>query len=173
MIVFRNTNSRYPFLWESSFQPAARYHAENDGPAQYFADTADGAWAEFVRNAEITDPEELLDMRRSLWCVEIPDDSYEMVQLPYATATGNKSSYNDCQNYAKSLREKKVLRLKAPSAAIINDQAGGWRVQDGLQRGIPRAAHIFVIFELMPNVPGWRAAIGGPPVEILEITHHF
>ncbi len=173
MIVFRNTNSRYPFLWETSLQPAARYNAENDGPAQYFADTADGAWAEFVRHAEITDPEELQDVRRALWCVDIPGESYETVELAYEKATGDKSTYSECQKYAKSLREKSILRLKAPSAAIIKDQAGGFRVQDGLRRGVPRPGFIIVLFELLPNSPGWRVAVAGPPVEILDITHHF
>lgn len=173
MIVFRNTNSRYPFLWETSFQPAARYNAENDGPAQYFADTTDGAWAEFIRHAEITDPEELEDVRRTLWCVEIPDDSYENVQLAYDKVTGDKTTYAECQTYAKSLREKGTLRLKAPSAAIKRDHAGGFRVQDGLKPGIPRSGNIFVLFEFLPNSHGWRATVAGPPEEILNITHHF
>jgi len=173
LIVFKHANSRYPFLWETSSQPAARYNAEDDGPAQYFADTADGAWAEFIRHAEITEPQELLEVRRALWCVDVPDEEFTQVRLPIEKTTGDKSSYSDCQKFAKSLRDSGINRILAPSAAIKRDQAGGYRVEDGLKRGIPRSGNIYVIFELLPNTPGWRATLSGPPVEILELTNQF
>ncbi len=175
MIVFRQANSRFPFLWETSSQPAARYNAEDDGPAQYFADTADGAWAEFIRHAEITDPQELLEVRRALWCVDVPyeNSDFTQVNLSFETTTGDKSSFLDCQNHARRLRDSGNNRLVSPSAAIKREQAGGYRVEDGLKRGIPRSGNIFVIFELLPNTPGWRAALSGPPSEILELTNQF
>ncbi|MCW5821892.1 MAG: RES family NAD+ phosphorylase [Cyanobacteria bacterium TGS_CYA1] len=173
MIVFRQTNSRYPFLWETASQPAARYNAENDGPAQYFADTVDGAWAEFIRHAEITDPQELLEVRRALWCIDLPDEEYTQVALSIEKTTGDKSSYSDCQRYARSLRDSGVTRFLAPSAAIIRDQAGGYRVEDGLKRGIPKSGNIYIVFDLLPTAPGWRAALAGPPIEILNLTNQF
>ena len=59
MIGFRQVDARYPFLWEDSRQPEGRWHAAGDGPAHYIADTPDGAWAEFLRHEEITDPDDL------------------------------------------------------------------------------------------------------------------
>src|SRR6476619_4322357 len=73
MIGFRQVDARYPFLWEDRRQPAGRWHRDGDGPAHYFADTPDGAWAEFLRHEEITEPEDVLTIRRQLWAVEIGD----------------------------------------------------------------------------------------------------
>lgn len=50
MIVFRHADPRFPFLWEIAEQSAARWHGDHEGPAHYFADTPDGAWAEFLRH---------------------------------------------------------------------------------------------------------------------------
>ena len=61
MIVFRQADPRYPFLWSDPAQPAARWHGEAEGPAHYFADTPDGAWAELLRHEEITDPADTID----------------------------------------------------------------------------------------------------------------
>ncbi len=66
MIGFRQCDSRWPFLWESAEQPGARWNAPGEGPVHYFADTPDGAWAEFIRHEEITDPVDLATVRRSL-----------------------------------------------------------------------------------------------------------
>ena len=55
MIVYRHADARFPFLWESADQPPARWHGSGEGPVQYFADTPDGAWAEFVRHEGITE----------------------------------------------------------------------------------------------------------------------
>jgi hypothetical protein len=46
-MLFRHTDPRFPFLWESTDQPPARWHDRGEGPVQYLADTPDGAWAEF------------------------------------------------------------------------------------------------------------------------------
>ena len=44
VIVFRNVDSRMPFLWEDDRQPAARWHGDGEGPVAYLAETPDGAW---------------------------------------------------------------------------------------------------------------------------------
>ncbi|MDX1988649.1 MAG: hypothetical protein SFV17_18335 [Candidatus Obscuribacter sp.] len=176
MIVFLQTDSRFPFLWESTQQPEARYNAAGDGPVQYFADTCDGAWAEFVRHAEITDVEELSDVRRALWCIEVDDAQFEEstpVDLSYEIATGNRTTCETCWNYARSLRDRGILRIKAPSAAIKRQEAGGFRVQEGIKPGQPRDGYIFVVFDIMPNITGWKAAEAGPPEHVLAKTRHF
>src|ERR1043166_9474725 len=74
MIVYRHADPRFPFLWETSDQPQARWHGRGEGPVQYFADTPDGAWAEFLRHEGINQEAELVHIRRVLWAIEAPDD---------------------------------------------------------------------------------------------------
>ena len=73
MIAFRQVDARYPFLWEDASQPAGRWHGDGEGPAHYFADTPDGAWAEFLRHEDIDDPADVSTIRRQMWAVEIGD----------------------------------------------------------------------------------------------------
>src|SRR5262249_12367623 len=74
MIGFRHTDPRFPFLWEEASQPAARWHAAGEGPVHYFCDTPDGAWAEFLRHEEITDPADLITIRRTIWAVDLGEE---------------------------------------------------------------------------------------------------
>src|SRR5215467_384965 len=104
MIVFRQADARYPFLWEGPAQPAGRWHASGDGPAHYFADTPDGAWAEFLRHEEITEREDLVTIRRQLWAVEIGDAHLQPVRLPADVLTGGLETYTACQTEARRLR---------------------------------------------------------------------
>src|SRR5262245_9617312 len=104
MIVFRQVDARYPFLWDDARQPAGRWHAAGEGPVHYFADTPDGAWAEFIRHEEITDPEDLPTIRRQMWAVEIGNPEMHDVDLPRHVVTGGPGSYARCQRYAASLR---------------------------------------------------------------------
>ena len=50
MIVFRHTDPRFPFLWESADQPGGRWNEAGEGPVNTFADTPEGAWAELLRH---------------------------------------------------------------------------------------------------------------------------
>ena len=62
MVVFRQVDARYPHLWETAAQRPGRWHATGEGPAHYFADTPDGAWAELLRHRrDITTLEDLAD----------------------------------------------------------------------------------------------------------------
>ena len=72
MIVFRHADPRLPFLWETAGQPSGRWHEAGRGPAHYLADTPEGAWAEFLRHEEISDPADLAGVRRAMWAIEIP-----------------------------------------------------------------------------------------------------
>src|SRR5437660_9611813 len=102
MIVFRQVDARYPFLWEDDSQPAGRWHADGEGPAHYFADTPDGAWAEFLRHEEITDPEDLPTIRRQMWAVQIDDAPAVRVSLPEHVLTGGVDTYRRCQSEARA-----------------------------------------------------------------------
>jgi hypothetical protein len=173
LIVFRNADPRWPFLWESDRQPAGRYNAAFDGPAQYFADTPDGAWAEFVRHAEIVDEEELLDVRRSLWAIEIGDEVPPLSTFPPAISTGDRGTYAACQSYARRLRDNGQTRIHERSAALIPGGARGRRVNNGLQEGPAREGTVIVIFDYLPANTGWCVGTGNPPAHLLPITKHY
>lgn len=174
MIVFRHADPSPPFLWEDSSQPAARWHGEGDGPAHYFADTPDGAWAEFLRHEEIKDPQDLATVIRALWAVELPDEPAERPQLPQKILLGGTASYRDCQAEARRLRRLGAKRLRVPSAALSAGGAGGHRVDGGLRPGPARDGQVIVLFGRRPDLTGWAAAgEGRPRDDLLPRVRHF
>lgn len=174
MIAYRHNDSRFPFLWEDSSQPSARWHRTGDGPAQYFADTPGGAWAEFLRHEEIHDEADLEGVRRALWAVEIGDPSSVAPELPDAICRGGRDSYLACQAEASRLRDAGANALEARSAALHDGAAGGWRVELGLRQG-PRAdGKVLVVFGARPDLIGWLVVDRGrPPAELLGAVRYF
>jgi len=174
MIVFRQVDARYPFLWEDGRQPPGRWHAEGEGPVHYFADTPDGAWAEFLRHEEITDPADVATIRRQMWVVDIGDASAEAATLPERVLTGGPESYARCQAEARRLRERGVRRLIAPSAALQPGGAQGFAVHGGVHRAGERDGMVIVVFGAPSNLIGWIAADSGfPAAELLDRVHHY
>jgi len=174
MIGFRQVDARYPFLWEDASQPAGRWHAEGEGPAHYFADTPDGAWAEFLRHEEIDDPADLVTIRRQLWAVEIGEAPDQQVDLPASILTGGPDTYGRCQHEARTLRASGVTRLAATSAALVTGGARALYVRDGVQLGNPRDGLVMVIFGTPDGLLGWVAAVDArPPDDLLARVHHY
>jgi hypothetical protein len=175
MIGFRQVDARYPFLWEDASQPAGRWHGAGEGPAHYFADTPDGAWAEFLRHEEITDPVDLATVRRQLWSVEIGEMPAHIVQLPASTATGGPETYPVCQRTARALRARGATALVAPSAALEPGGARGWVVRAGMKPAPDaRDGRVIVLFGPPRNLVGWMAADrASPSDELLDRVHHF
>ncbi len=174
MIAYRHCDRRYPFLWEDEGQPAARWHAAGAGPAHYFADTPGGAWAEFLRHEEITDPRDVLGVSRALWAVEIGEAPVDAPALPVEICTGGEGTYLACQAEASRLRAGGASGLVAQAAALQDEAAGGWRVDAGLQGAAPADGRVFVIFGPRPDLVGWLIVDDGhPPVEVLPGVRHF
>ena len=176
MILFRSVPGEAPFLWESGgAQPAGRWHRAGEGPAHYLADTPDGAWAEFLRHEEITDPAELGNVRRTLWAVALSDDlAPRSPRLGRRTVTGEVGSYAACQAEAARLRAAGAQAIVAPSAALREGEARGWRVEDGIQPGPPRDGRVIVLFGPRPDLVAWRAAVGARPDDaLLTKVRHF
>ncbi|HEY0152258.1 MAG TPA: RES domain-containing protein [Longimicrobium sp.] len=173
MIAFRHADTRFPPLWETDAQPAARWHAADEGPVHYFADTPDGAWAEFLRHEEITDPADLGTVERAMWAMEIPDDGYADVQLPRPILTGGEDTYADCRAEAARLKAHGAQMIQAPSAALKSGGAAGWRVDSGLQQGPARDGRVHVLFGPRPDLIGWRTAVGRPSADLLPHVRHF
>lgn len=175
MIGFRQADPRYPFLWSDPSQPAARWHADGEGPAHYFADTPDGAWAELLRHEEIHDPADVVTVRRALWAVEFRDEPATAVTLKTAVATGGPDTYWACQAHAGRLRAAGAHRLVAPSAALLPGGAAGREVSDSLERiASPRDGRVFVVFGDPTGLVGWKAVEhGAPPAGLLARVRHF
>jgi hypothetical protein len=174
MMTFRNCDRRWPFLWETARQPAARWHADGDGPVQYLADTPDGAWAEFLRHEEIDDEIDLMGVSRALWCIEADTTSAVEPDLPISVMTGDQTTYSTCQAEARRLRDAGQDAIVAPSAALVPKAANGSRVEGGFREGPPRDGRVFVLFGPRPVLVGWLAVDAGrPPVELLARVRPF
>lgn len=168
MIWFRNADRRWPFLWEDATQPPGRWHGAGEGPAQYLADTPDGAWAEFLRHEEITDPADLPGIARSLWAVEVPEDEpAALPRLPPDVLRGGLVSYTDCQAEARDLRDGGATALEAPSAALVDGGARGEFVRAGLAEADDRDGGVLVLYGACPDVRGWLCTGEGRPSERL------
>lgn len=163
MIVFRHTDPRFPFLWERAGQPAGRWNAEDDEPVNTFADTPEGAWAELIRHEEITDPGDVVEIRRSLWAVEAGEPPTVRPRLRRETMTGGPRSYGACRREASRLRERGERAFTVPSAALVRGGAHGWRVAGGLRRGPERDGLVIVLLGARPDVVGWEAVYEGRP----------
>lgn len=173
MIAFRHADPRFPFLWEVSSQPAGRWNTPGR-LTHYFTDTPDGAWAEFLRHEEISDPADLLTVRRALWAIDIGDEPAARPELAGATLAGGPESWPDCQQEADRQRNSGASGLTAPSAALRPGGAHGWRVDGGLQSGRARDGKVFALFGPRPDLIGWPATVAGRPgEELLERVRHF
>lgn len=130
---------------------------------QNLADTPDGAWAEFLRHEEITDPADLAGIARSVWAIELPDgiDSAEQVRIP--DASGGLASYPACQAHAARRRAAGVRMLRAPSAALVPGGAHGQVTDSGLRDAPARDGVVWVLFGHYPHQPGWRVVRAGQP----------
>jgi RES domain len=174
-IGFRHCDPRFGFMWRSQLQPAARWHGAGDGPANYFADTPVGAWAEFLRHEGITDATDLAGVRRSLWAVELPNAGYEAPELAHEVLTGDTDSYAVCRQEALRLRAAGAERVEAPSAALLPGGATGWFATETrlVPAAPPRDGLVWVLFG-SGNVPGWIAVDGGaPPASVLPLVRRL
>ena len=163
MIAFRNADTRTPFLWESAEQPAARWHAAGEGPVAYFAETPDGAWAEFLRHEEISDPVDLEGIRRAIWAIELPAPPVAEPRLPVTTLTGGRSSWPACQAAARQIRSRGADGLAAPSAALLPGTPSGFRTRVGLRPAAARRERTLVLFGAHPDLVGWCSCAAGRP----------
>jgi hypothetical protein len=176
VILFRNCPPGVRFYWEVSTQPAARWHRDDEGPAQYLATSPDAAWAEFLRHEAITDPADLAGIERAIWAIDVSVELAALADpvLPLPILTGDETSYPECQAEAWRLREAGASGLKAPSAAVDPVTASGHRTDGGLVPGPPIDEATIVLYGLRPDDPGWFAcAIGRPSIEQLKRVRHL
>jgi hypothetical protein len=175
VILYRHADPRFPFLQETADQPAARWHDAGEGPVQYLADTPDGAWAEFLRHEEITREEELQNVRRALWVIQVPNSIRPAeLQIKAKIATGGLETYQACQAEARRLRAGGAKELRAPSAALLDEGAAGWMVNEGLKLGPRQNGFVFALFGPRPDLVGWAATVAGRPSrDLLKWVRYF
>jgi hypothetical protein len=170
-ILFRHADRRYGFTWASGAQPAARWHDDGDGPVQYLASTPEGAWAEFLRHEEITDPYELDGVTRRVWAIEVPDELVEnAVAVPVSkrVATGDPGTYPACRAAAAAQVAAGTTVLKAPSSAL-DEERGHLSVDGALNVGSARPAFNYVVFEPGQGWVGWMCHdTGAPDPDLLD-----
>lgn len=171
-MVFRNADSRYAFFWEATAQPPARWHGPGEGPAQYVADTPDGAWAEFLRHEEITDPADLAGVARSLWVIEVEDTELAAApRIDVPAVLGGLDSYNECRELAHRARAAGAHAITAPSAALLPGAARGERTDGSLVAGDDRDGEVWVLYGRRPDLRGWRVVEAGrPPERVLALV---
>ena len=165
MLLFRHTDRRHGFTWETTDQPSARWHGSGDGPVQYLANTPDGAWAEFLRHEGIVDPADLDGIERRVWVVDVPDAmiaSAAHVSVPDALARGGLDSYEACQSEARRLRSAGAAALTSASAAL--DDAAGY-VSGGsfVSPGPRRLSTVYAVFGSGTAWTGWMCHDSGTP----------
>lgn len=171
-MVFRICDSRFPFLWTAGSgarQRSARWHAEGEGPVQYFADTPPGAWSELLRHEEITEPADLAGISARLWVVEI-DDEEEMHEpkLSRAALGSSPDGYEVCRAEARRLRAAGAKRIVTLSAALAPGEGAGFHVSTtGLSRAARRDGKVIVHFGVLPDAEGWCVADAARPDEEL------
>ncbi|MGE0702598.1 MAG: RES domain-containing protein [Vicinamibacterales bacterium] len=174
MIVFRQTDSRWPFLWETADQPAGRWHGTGEGPAHYFADTPSGAWAEFLRHEEITNLDDLATVRRRMWAIDIGDRPADAIRLVEGVAAGGLDMWSRCQAEARRLRASGSTRLNAPSAALKPGGARGVVVHQGEHPGPLRDGRVIVVYGPPQDLVGWLIAEqAGPGPDLLDRVRHY
>jgi len=164
MIVYRHAEPRFPFLWEGLDQPPARWYVPGEGRVHYVADTPGAAWAEFLRHEGITNESELVNGRRALWAIELPEEfSPGSPRLTEPVLTGGIETYEACQKEVRRLRAEGVEALRVLSAAVLRGGTRGWRVDGDLQLAAERNGLVFVVFGARPELIGWTAAFTGRP----------
>ncbi len=155
MIWFRHADPAFAFFWESSVQPAARWHRDGEGPVQYLADTPQGAWAELLRHEGIVDADDVADLRRSLWAVDVPAaevDGATTPRLAERSLVGGLDSYDACQREAGRLRTDGETSLRSRTAALVDGGATGNQTSGGLRQGTPRDGGVLVLFGARPEI---------------------
>ncbi len=113
-------------------------------------------------------------MRRALWAVELPDDlPAEAPRLSQSILTGDLGTYEACQKEARRLRENGAVAVRAPSAALLEGGARGWKVGGGLQPA-DRDGTVLAIFGARPDFVGWMAAFAARPrSDLLARVRHL
>jgi len=123
-IAHRYSSYDTPF-WARENTEAGRWHERGHGPTQYLSLSTDGAWAELIRNEELTTEDEIAMVSVQMWAVAVD----QAMIIDYSTFERAKAAgfdpealvdehYGRCQQEGARLRQLGVSGVLAPSAAL-------------------------------------------------------
>jgi hypothetical protein len=165
-VYFRYSNYDVPF-WVRANTTDERWHRSGDGSTQYLSATADGAWAELIRNEDLRSDDELALVRMPLWQARITQGGiadYGSFERAEAAGLPPDALVDDdqerCRSEGERLRAAGFAGALYPSAALpgeVNLVLFGARIM--LPWGSPRV--------LASGVPAAQVTVGAPPSELL------
>jgi RES domain-containing protein len=168
---FRYSSYDVP-LWVRANTTDERWHFAGDGPTQYLSATADGAWAELIRNENLRSEADLSLVSMPLWQVQIEQariaDYGDFKTAEQAGFDPERLIHDDqrsCRLEGRRLREVGFAGVLYPSAALPGEQnlvLFGPRIL--LPWGAPRL--------LSSGAPGMRLTVGAPPKDLLPRVRH-
>jgi hypothetical protein len=121
---------RRPLFWRSGSalrpieQETARWHVKGEGYAQYMSITEDGAWAEFIRAAHVTDPSIAGGKVRNMWRCYVVEQAIADLRTPgLAQDAGIDPAvlvgpHEPCQELARQLVGWGYRGILCPNAAL-------------------------------------------------------
>jgi hypothetical protein len=123
-IVHRYSSYDTPF-WARENSRSGRWHTRGDGPTQYLSLSADGAWAELIRQEELRTEEEVAMVSVAMWAVAV---RHHLI-VDYSTFARAKAAgfgamalvdedHSRCRREGARLRALGYAGVLAPSAAL-------------------------------------------------------
>ncbi len=168
---FRYSSYDVP-LWVRANTTDERWHSAGDGPTQYLSATADGAWAELIRNENLRSEADLSLVSMPLWQVQIEQAriaDYRDFEAAEQAGFDPESLIHDdqtaCRVEGRRLKTAGFAGVLYPSAALpgeLNLALFGPRIL--LPLGAPR--------RLASGIPGAQLTIGAPPKHLLPRVRH-
>ncbi|HWO16975.1 MAG TPA: RES family NAD+ phosphorylase [Solirubrobacterales bacterium] len=170
-VYFRYSSYDVPF-WVRPNTTEERWNGADDGPTQYLSATADGAWAELIRNENLRSESDLELVQMGLWQAQVIEGviaDYSDFETAERAGFDADALVDDnqsrCRAEGQRLREAGFRGVLYPSAALpgeINLVLFGPRIL--LPWGATRL--------LSSGVPGMLLTNGAPPAELLPRTRH-
>jgi RES domain-containing protein len=123
-IAHRYSSYDTPF-WARENTQLGRWHGRGDGATQYLSLSTDGAWAELIRNEELTTEDEVAMVSVQMWVVAVNLAmivDYSTFEQAEAAGFDPEALVDDaharCQHEGARLRQLGYNGVLAPSAAL-------------------------------------------------------
>ncbi len=169
---YRYSSYDVPF-WVRPNTTDERWHHAGDGPTQYMSATADGAWAELIRNENLRSESDLSLVNMPLWQVKIEQGGiadYSTFERAEEAGLPPDALIDDdqtrCREESRRLRDEGFTGALYPSAALPGETSlviFGAKIL--LPWGAPRV--------LASGVPAMRLSVGTPPRDLVSRVRHL
>jgi RES domain-containing protein len=168
---FRYSSYDVPF-WIRANTTDERWHSAGDGATQYLSATADGAWAELIRNENLRSEGDLALVAMPFWQAQIDQGhiaDYGDFEKADRAGFDPESLITDdhaaCQEEGRRLRAAGFAGVLYPSAALPGEQniaLFGPKIL--LPWGAAR--------RLASGIPATQITVGSPPSVLLPRVRH-